>query len=291
MQIIDAHNHPDWHGHDLRKFLANMEQYQIEKTWLLSWEAPITEYDPSYNTVSLVAENGYPIPFTRCLAYKEAAPEKFVLCYGPDPRRPDAIDQLEAAMAVHGVQVYGELKLRMMFDDLDALRLFRFCGEKKLPITVHIDYEFESGQKYPRPNWWYGGGIEPFERAVQACPGATFIGHAPGFWAHISGDDQYNKVPYPTGDVEPGGKVPAMLRAYPNLMADLSAGSALTALRRDPEFAKDFLIEFEDRLLYGRDNFDNRLQEFLNSLDLPTATLAKIYAQNALRLVPDSTVM
>lgn len=287
MRIIDAHNHPDWHCHNLDKYLANMAQYNIDKTWLLSWESPPTEYDPAYNHVSLIGEHGYPIPFSRCLAYKERAPDKFVLCYAPDPRRPDAIDQLDAAIEIHGVQVYGEIKLRMMYDDLDALRLFRFCGLKKLPVTVHIDYEFDTGRKYPRPNWWYGGGIEPFERAVRACPDTIFIGHAPGFWAHISGDDQYNKVPYPTGPVEPGGKVVAMFRQYPNLYADLSAGSALTALTRDPAFAKDFLLEFQDRILYGRDYFDNRMQEFLNSLELPEAVLVKIYAENALRLAPD----
>ncbi len=38
--IIDAHNHPDWHGHDLAKFLANMDANGIDVTWLLSWEAP-----------------------------------------------------------------------------------------------------------------------------------------------------------------------------------------------------------------------------------------------------------
>jgi predicted TIM-barrel fold metal-dependent hydrolase len=47
------------------------------------------------------------------------------------------------------------------------------------------------------------------------------------------------------------------------------------------------LIEFQDRLLYGRDYFDNRLQEFLNTLELPESVLSKIYAENALRLVPD----
>ncbi len=94
-------------------------------------------------------------------------------------------------------------------------------------------------------------------------------------------------MPYPTGKVAPGGEVPRMLRAYPNLMADLSAGSALNALSRDPEFARDFLIEFQDRLLYGRDYFDNRLQEFLDSLALPEPVREKIYSGNALRLVPD----
>ena len=289
MRIIDAHNHPDWHGHDLNKFLANMETYGIEKTWLYSWECPPDEFDPGpYNTVSMTHE-GYPIPFTACLRYKQAAPEKFVLCYAPDPRRPDAIDQLQAAMDLHGVRVYGELKLRLMFDDLDALRLYRFCGEKGLPVAVHIDYPLETGQKYPRPNWWYGGGIEPFERAVQACPETIFIGHAPGFWSHISADGQHDKVDYPEGEVVPGGKVQQMFRDYPNLWADLSAGSALNALTRDREHAIDFLLEFQDRLLYGRDYFDNRLQEFLNSLELPETVMAKLYHENALRLVPDES--
>ncbi|MBV7332349.1 amidohydrolase [Chloroflexi bacterium TSY] len=285
MRIIDAHNHPDWHGHNFTRFIENMDQFGIEKTWLLSWEAPPDEYFPDvYNSVSLLGD-GYPLPFTNCLRYKERAPDRFVLCYAPDPRRPDAIDQLQAAIDVHGVQVYGELKLRMMYDNPDALRIYRFCGEKGLPITVHIDYEFETGHRYPRPTWWYGGGIDPFERAVRACPETIFIGHAPGFWAHISSDDKFDQEPYPSGPVLPGGKVPQMFRDYPNLYADLSAGSARRALERDPVHAKEFLIEFQDRLLYGRDYFDNLLQEFLNSLELSQTVLKKIYAENAIRLV------
>jgi predicted TIM-barrel fold metal-dependent hydrolase len=183
------------------------------------------------------------------------------------------------------VRLYGELKLRMAYDNPDALRLFRFCGERGLPVTVHIDYEFDTGRTYPRPNWWYGGGIEAFERAVRACPNTIFIGHAPGFWAHVSDDGQFDQVMYPKGEVIPG-KVVEMLRQYPNLYADLSAGSGLNALQRDPAFAVDFLVEFQDRLLYARDNFDNRLQEFLSSLALPAEVLSKIHSDNALSLVP-----
>lgn len=284
--IIDAHNHPDWHGHNLDRFLQNMAQYNIDKTWLLTWECPPDECDPEHNHTSLRDGCG-PIPFSRGLRYTEHAPDRFVLGYAPDPRRADAIDRLSAAIEIYGVRLYGELKLRMMYDNPDALRMFRFCGEKGLPVTVHIDYEFDTGSKYPRPNWWYGGGIEAFERAVRACPGTTFIGHGPGFWAHISNDDLYDQVPYPTGKVVPGGKLPQMFRQYPNLYADLSAGSGLNALTRDSPFAREFLLDFQDRLLYGRDCFDNRMQEFLNSLGLPQETLSKIYAGNALRLVPE----
>lgn len=285
MRIIDAHNHPDWHGHDLPKMLANMAEYGIEQTWLHSWEAPPDEYAPDPYLSVLMPQKGIPIPFANCLAYKKAAPDKFVLCYAPDPRRPDAIDQLQAAIEIHDVRVYGELKLRMMYDNPDAIRVFRFCGEKGLPVTVHIDYALDTGESYPRPNWWYGGGIEPFERAVRQCPETIFIGHAPGFWAHISGDGQHEKVVYPSGPIVPGGRLLDLFRECPNLHADLSAGSARKALERDLDFSKDFLIEFQDRLLYGRDCFDNRLQQLLNSLELPDKVLQKIYFDNAKRLV------
>lgn len=284
--IIDAHNHPDWHGHNLDRTLANMDRYHIDLAWLLSWECPDDEWDPAFTPVVPSAVSSGPIPFARCLAYKERSPDRFILGYAPDPRRPGAIGRLQAAVEIYGVQVCGEIKLRMMYDNPDAIRLFRFCGEKGLPVTVHLDYEFATGHEFPRPNYWYGGGIEAFERAVRACPQTTFIGHAPGFWAHLSGDDQFDRVPYPSGPIVPGGKVVEMLRRYPNLYCDISAGSGHNALKRDLAFAREFLIEFQDRVLYGRDYFDNQHQELLDSLELPAEVAMKIYAGNALRLAP-----
>ena len=285
--IIDAHNHADWYGHNLQKFLENMDQYGIDKTWMLTWEAPDDEFDPSYlKNVNVDARNGVgPISFARTLSYVERCPERFVLGYAPDPRRPDAIDKLNTAINLYGVKVYGELKLRLMYDDWDAIRMFRFCGEKGLPVTVHLDYEFNRPNSYPRPNYWYGGGIEAFERAVAKCPETNFLGHAPGFWSHISGDDLYDKNAYPREKVLPGGKVIEMLEKYPNLYCDLSAGSGCNALKRDPEFGRKFLIDYQDRLLYARDYFDNIHQEFISSLDLPQTVLDKIYYKNALKLI------
>lgn len=284
--IIDCHNHPDWHGYNLDGFLENMSKYNIDVTWLLSWEAPADEYDPAY--ISLTPDVGPqgPIPFARCLSYAERAPGKFVLGYAPDPRRPDAIDRMKAAISIYGVRIYGELKLRMMYDNVDAINMYRFCGENGVPVQVHIDYDYETGVKYPRTSWWYGGGIEAFERAVKACPETVFLGHAPGFWAHISGDEQYKTNPYPDGEVVPGGKLVTMLHTYPNLYCDMSAGSGVNAMQRDTRFARTFLLEFQDRILYARDYFDNVHQDFLNSMELPESVLKKIYSENALKLVP-----
>lgn len=285
--IIDIHNHPDWHGHNLDKFIANMDKYGIDKTWLLSWESPFDEYDPAFlNVLPPGCESGSAIPFSRCLSYVERKPDRFILGYCPDLREPDAIDRMKAAVYMYGARVCGELKLRMMYDNYDAIRFFKYCGEAGLPVILHLDYEFQSKYGFPRPNYWYGGGIDALERAIQKCPNTVFIGHAPGFWAHISGDDQYDKYAYPGGKVLPNGQIPVMLRKYPNLYCDISGFSGANALKRDPENAKSFLTEFKDRVMFGRDYFDNVHQEFLNSLGLPQNVLDAIYFGNALKLIP-----
>lgn len=286
--IIDVHNHPDWHGHDLGKFLANMDRQGIERTWLLSWECPADEYDPSFIWVTSPVGKTGPISFERCLSYVERAPDRFVLGYAPDPRKPEAVDTMRSAIEIYGARVYGELKLRMMYDNPDALRMYRFCGERKVPVLVHIDYELptKDARRYPRPSYWYGGGIEAFERAISACPETVFIGHGPGFWANISGDDQSARIAYPKGPVQSGGRIPEMLRTYPNLYCDLSAGSGRNAISRDPEFGKKFLLEFQDRILFGRDCFDSGHKDMLAGMQLPPDVLEKILCGNALRLVP-----
>jgi len=285
--IIDAHNHPDWYGFPLPRFLANMDAYGIDRTWILSWECPRDEYDPDQSHLMPQQAEGGPIPFSACLAYATARPERFVLGYAPDPRKPDAIDRLAAMKEIHGVRVCGELKLRMCYDNPDALRLFRWCGKAGLPVTVHLDYELDTGRRYPRPNWWYGGGIEALERAVEACPDTVFLAHAPGFWSHISADGQHDREAYPKGPVVAGGKVVRMLRRHPNLYCDMSAGSACNALSRDPAFGREFILEFQDRMLYARDYFDNRIMDLIEKLDLPADVKGKLCSGNALRLVPE----
>ncbi|HPQ46998.1 MAG TPA: amidohydrolase family protein [Clostridia bacterium] len=284
--IIDAHNHPDWHGHDLGRFLENMEMNDIDVTWLLTWIAPESEYAGSYGGVLPTMLYKGPVPFERALYYKEKYPEKFVLGYCPDPREPDAISKLRSAVKIYGVKVCGELKLRMMYDNPDAIRFFRECGELGLPVTVHLDYEFDNVENHPWSNFWYGGGIDAFERAVAACPDTIFMGHAPGFWAHISGDDKFDKTPYPDGPVLPGGRLIEIFDKYDNVYGDLSAGSGCNALSRDPGHALMFIEKYQDRLVYARDYFDDRHRKFIDSLKLSGEVRDKIYYKNALKLVP-----
>ena len=285
--IIDIHSHADFLGFNMSKLLVNMEENGIDMTWILPWEAPADEYNPFYYGQFNVDAEG-PASFQKTLRYAEARPDKFILAYAPDPRRPEAIDKLAAAIGAYGVRVYGELKLRMMYDNPDAIRVFRYCGEIGMPVLLHFGEEVPTGVKYPRPDYWYGGGMGVLERVLQACPETSIIGHASGFWAYISGDyPGEGRIFYPSRKVEPGGKLPNLLAKYPNLYCDISAGSGHNALTRDKCFAKTFVEEFQNRLLYGRDgDNDYSHRKALEDLELPQAVMNKIYSENALKLVP-----
>ena len=285
--IIDAHNHPDWWGKDYEQVIEDMDACGIDKTWLFSWECPENEYDPKQRhrwNENMGINGTYPAAFSRCLAYKRKNPERFILGFAPDPRDPSAIDRMEAALELYRVRVCGEIKLRMMYDNPDAIEFFKFCGEKKLPVTLHFDYPIPTGMKYPRRSWWYGGDMDTLERLLQKCPDTIFLGHAPGFWSNISNDGQTDTF-YPKGPVVREGRVSVLLRQYPNLYCDISARSGRNAFERDRQFAVEFIDEFQDRILYGRDLFDNEHQALINSLPLSDEIREKIYWKNASNLL------
>ncbi len=281
MKIIDSHNHVDFHGFHADAAVKNMDENGIESAWLLTWEAPQDEINP--DMYKRVFHPSLPdMPFTQVVDAVRRYPSRFVAGYCPDPRRPDALDRLERAYNSYGVRVCGELKLRMMYDNPDAIELYRLCGRYRLPVVLHIDYPIPVREgSYPRRNYWFGGGIESLERALKQVPETVFIGHAPGFWGHLSADGKHLSTYYPDGPIVPGGKAIELLDRYPNLYADLSAMSALNALKRDIGFTRELLDRFQDRFLYGRDNYSTDLREFLDQLDLSESIRDKIYHQNA----------
>ena len=282
--IIDIHNHADYHCYNVEKMISNMDKYGIDITCLLSWEAPVNEYDPTIKK-AFSPFSDMPVPLERCIAYKEKAPERFLLGYCPDPRKPDSIERLKAVTELYDISICGELKLRMMYDNPDAIRLYRVCGELGLPVLMHFDYEVQKTSGYPWPNYWYGGDIDTLERVLKLCPETNFLGHAPGFWAHISNDDQYKTMSYPGGSIIPGGKIEKLLEKYPNLYCDISAGSGHNALSRDMQFTTLFFNRWQDRILFARDYFDNIHQELIEKLEVTDEVKFKLYEGNARRIL------
>ena len=292
-RIIDCHSHANWHGHDVDALVANMDEHGIEKAWVLTWEMAeqdwhsVTYYheslDPRATGSGLTLEKG--------VEALKKYPDRFIGGWAPDPRDMHARARLKAAVDLHGIKVYGELKCRMRFDSIDAISMYRYCAELGLPVLFHLEgpaYRLEE-QCENFKNWveWYGGGISVVDNMCRLCPDTIFIGHGPGFWREISGDANAPESTkgYPDGPVMPNGQVPELMRKYNNLYADISADSGRCALGRDMEQAKKFVDEFQDRILFGRDQFDGRHIEVLDRLELNEEILEKVLYKTAERLL------
>ena len=286
MLKIDAHSHPDFNNCNFKKQIANMDELGIEKAILLTWEAPWEENCMSNMTIcpSPMYSN-MPIPFERCLDFYDKAPDRYILGYCPDPRRPEAIYQMKSAIETYGVKVCGEVKYRMMYDNPDIVDLFRYCGEMGVPAILHFDTPYIVSHPLRR-HYWHGGDIFTLERTLQLCPETNFLGHAPGFWGCISNDDLWKSIEYPEGyPVIPGGHIERLLDKYPNLYCDCSAGSAIIALKRDREYTKKLILRHPDRFIFARDCLNNEHSEFFDSLELPSEIYEMFYHKNIERLI------
>ncbi|MCX6044521.1 MAG: amidohydrolase family protein [Chloroflexi bacterium] len=291
--LIDSHNHSHYNGVGPEGLIAEMDAFGIDLAWLLTWYLPPSEHVPSshraFNPRNVRPDGTHAgVILADVLETCQRFPARFVAGYCPCPTEGNAADLFEAAYRVYGVRICGEWSYRTVLDDPRAIELFRRAGQLHCPVVLHIDAPYlpDAQGKPVYQEFWYGGNLEALARALQACPATIFIGHAPGFWRYLSGDEATERAIYPAGPIQPGGRLLELFEQFPNLWADLSAGSGLGALRRDPGFARDFLIRYADRLLYGRDNKGNALQEFLKTLDLPQTVRDKLFFQNAQKLVP-----
>ncbi len=288
LKLIDSHQHVFWHGRDDAGLIADMDQYCIEKAWVLTSERPasiaksLAPYDPRWKGGD---DNAPTLPLDGVIEACRRYPDRLIPGYCPNPLDPRAIQKLSGAIDIFGIRVLGEWKFQTLFDDPRCIEMFRFAGSKGLPVVLHLDIPYvpPKGGTYD-PNW-IGGTIHNLERALVACPDTIFIGHAPGFWRELSADaDEYPQVSFRDPLVR-GGRLPDMFDQYANLRADLSAGSGLRALTADPEFSREVLIAYADRFLFGRDYYGGELLAFLGSLDLPEDVWRKIGRENAEGLV------
>lgn len=180
-------------------------------------------------------------------------PDRIIPFFGLDPRfvgnSPDSdFRPLLRAFIAMGCRGIGEYIPNLPFDDPLNLNVFAQVEEVGLPLTFHVG---------PQAQGCYGcidePGLPRLEKVLRAFPRLTFLAHSQPFWAEISADlDPAQRGTYPTGQVVPG-RVVELMRAYPNLHGDLSAGSGFNAISRDPEFGYAFLEEFQDRLYFGTD--------------------------------------
>lgn len=169
-------------------------------------------------------------------------PGRYVRFVSANITQPDGIDQLRKCV-MDGALGLGEIKFQVAVDSPEMRRVYELSAELNVPVTIHFE-EDKSGS--------FTAPLKGLPATMKAYPKTSFIGHANTFWANISADVPEG-VAYPTGKIKPGGLTDRMLSEFPNLHADLSANSGRNALGRDPDFAADFLVRHQDKLMFGSD--------------------------------------
>lgn len=202
----------------------------------------------------------------------------------------DPLDKIMMYYRERGCKGVGEVCTNLNFLDPLMQNLFRCAEIAELPLTFHLS---------PFVGYNYGivdnAGLPQLEETLKRFPRLKFFAHSQTFWAEISTiysiDERFG---YPQGPVEEGS-VPRLMRKYPNLYGDLSAGSGCNALTRDRAYAVRFLNEFQDRLFFGTDicqptmptlrPLANFLLELRDSKEISETVFRKVARDNAIRVL------
>jgi hypothetical protein len=78
------------------------------------------------------------------------------------------------------------------------------------------------------------GKFKHLENALKSHPDCVFIAHGSAWWKQLG-----------------SGHCSRLLETYPNLDADLSAGSGAKALAKNKEYTEQFMIKHRKKLLFG----------------------------------------
>lgn len=309
---IDAHNHlgtwltGDWAVQDVRALLELMDACNIESIvnldgrWGEELEANLDRYD-------------------------RACPGRFfTFCQVdwalPGPELAESLRRSVAAGA-RGLKVWKDLGLhvrdsqgRLILPDEPRLApLWEAAGDLGVPVAIHtadpvafFDPVDAFNERYEQllqhPDWSFADRtrfpsferlLTALETLVEGHPRTTFIAVHAGC--------------HP----EDLGRVGRMLAAYPNLHIDIAARVA--ELGRQPRAARKLILRFPDRVLFGTDEIPPTAAEYathfrfletwdeafphssedpplmgrwtISGLGLPDDVLAKVYRENAARLL------
>ena len=224
--VIDIHQHTNYAGRTDQQLIAHQHAMGITKTILL----------PAGSKYGLAAGCG---GNDTVVALAKAYPKEFVFFANELPDIPETKAVLEKFLDAGAIGI-GEQKFHVECDSKSMQLVADIAKDHGVPVLMHFQYNV------------YNLGFERFYRMLEMYPTVNFIGHAQTWWGNI--DKNHNQsVMYPKGPVVTGGITDRLLSNYANVYGDLSAGSALNALLRDEDHARDFLKRHQDKLLYGSD--------------------------------------
>ncbi len=265
----------------IRQLVEHYDRIGVEKAVLLPLIGPEFYMQQSNEDVLEAAQN---------------YPARFIPFVNIHPRAvnnsPDApLGEMMHKYQDLGAKGLGEVISNMDINDPYIQNFFRHAEDCNLPVTIHMAHQIGGTYGlYDQP------GMPGLRKLLQTFPKLKIFAHSQCFWAEISKlGSPDERAGYPKGKVTGEGAVPQMLREFPNLYGDLSAGSGCNALSRDPEYAVKFLNEFQDKLMFGLDicrapdENTQPLVGFLSGLrsegKITETVFEKIARKNAVRLL------
>lgn len=177
-----------------------------------------------------------------CMRVAKAYPDLFMFGANEVTDLPNAREEIEKYLKL-GACIIAEQKFMVECDSEANQKLYELAAAYNVPILLHFQYKT------------YNLGYERFYKMLEKHPKTNFIGHAQCFWGNIDKNHDQSQN-YPKGPVTAGGITDKYLADYPNMYADMSAGSGLNALLRDEEHTKGFFQRHQDKVLYGSDCAD-----------------------------------
>ncbi len=229
-----------------------------------------------------------------------------------------AVAELEADVAAgaRGLKIYKGLGMdskdvagnRIPVDDSRLAPIWAACARLGIPVLIHTADPAPFWQAKDKENerlyemieipgrWRDPAENTPWEQLIgeqhnlfKTNPATTFIN------AHLGwlGNDL--------------GRLGQLMDETPNVLTEI--GAVLAELGRQPRFARDWFVKYQDRVMFGKDSWEpleyppyfrvletaddyfpyyRRRHAFwkIYGLDLPDEVLRKLYYQNALRVVP-----
>ena len=236
--IIDIHQHTNYSGRTDEQLLRHQRAMGVTQTILLPAGSPVNRpstHDGKTNGLAAGCGGNETV-----LKIVHDHPGEYFFFANEVPDLPDARQTIARYLKAGGLGI-GEQKFGLPCDSSPIEQVAQTAAEFNVPVLLH----FQEGM--------FNEHFVDFHHILEKYPKVNFIGHAQSFWAYADKDYRNLKDLYPHGKVTPGGLTDVYLTHYPNMWADVSAGSGLNFLLRDEDHARAFLDRHQDRLLFGSD--------------------------------------
>jgi predicted TIM-barrel fold metal-dependent hydrolase len=237
--IIDIHQHTNYAMRTDEQLIAHQRAMGVTQTILLPAGSSVkrgSTGDGRYNGLGGVSAGGN----ESVMLIARQHPGEFYAGANEVTDLPGAVAEIVKFIGM-GAIIIGEQKFSLSLDSDESQKLYALAGDAGVPILLHLQHGT------------YNLGFEQLPAMLKKFPKTVFIGHAQTWWANIDKNHSDQKVLYPKGKVTPGGLTDRYLADFPNIFADMSAGSGLNALLRDEEHTRGFLERHQDKILYGSD--------------------------------------